>query len=130
MRSLAFVALLLTQPLAFAQLDSAALATAPNRQCLNLKPGAACIIAPVATYQPDPPYTKQARKKKRQGDVGMTLVVGADGIPHNIKVTRSLGLGLDEEAVKSVQTWKFQPGTKDGKPVPMQVTVSVSFHLL
>ena len=30
---------------------------------------------------------------------------------------------LDNEAVKTVKLWRFQPGTKDGKPVPVRVAI-------
>ena len=43
--------------------------------------------------------------------------VDPDGKAHNMKVLRSLGLGLDEKAIEAVNKWKFRPGYKDGKPV-------------
>ena len=55
--------------------------------------------------------------------------VGADGVPRDIKVARSVGLGLDEKAIETVKTWKFDPGTKDGKPVATYATIEVAFHL-
>jgi protein TonB len=56
-------------------------------------------------------------------------VVDAQGHPRNIHVARSLGLGLDEKAVEAVRKWKFEPGTKDGQPVAVQVNVEVNFRL-
>ena len=88
------------------------------------------VSAPVPTFQPDPEYSEEARKAKYQGDVWLTLVVGTDGKAHDIKVSRSLGLGLDEKAIESVRTWKFDPGKKDGVPVAVQISVDVAFHLL
>jgi protein TonB len=52
------------------------------------------------------------------------------GGPQNLKVIRSLGLGLDEKAIEAVEKWKFRPGYKDGKPVRVQATVEVNFRLL
>jgi len=46
-----------------------------------------------------------------------------------VKVTRSLGLGLDEKAIEAVKQWKFEPAMKDGKPVAVQINVEVSFRL-
>jgi hypothetical protein len=46
-----------------------------------------------------------------------------------IAVTESLGLGPDEEAVKSLQTWKFEPATLEGKPVALKIAVQVDFRL-
>ncbi len=43
------------------------------------------------------------------------MVVDRDGTAKQIKVGRSLGMGLDEAAVAAVKTWRFQPSTKDGR---------------
>jgi TonB family protein len=87
------------------------------------------IIAPRATYQPDPEYSDEARKSKYSGTVLLSLIVGPDGLPRNIKSLAPLGEGLDEKALDAVKTWKFEPATKDGKPVAVQVMVEVSFRL-
>ena len=58
----------------------------------------------------------------------MWFVVGTDGKPRDIKVVRSLGLGLDEKAIEAVQKWRFDPARKDGKPVAAQINVEINFH--
>lgn len=55
--------------------------------------------------------------------------IGPDGRARNIRVQRSLGLGLDEEAIEAVKQWSFKPGQKDGKPVTVTATIEVSFRL-
>ena len=87
------------------------------------------VTAPKATYAPDPEYSDQARKAKYQGTCVLWLVVDADGLPQKIRVQRALGMGLDEEAIKAVQRWRFQPATKDGQPVPVMINVEVNFRL-
>jgi protein TonB len=87
------------------------------------------VSAPRVTYQPDPEYSEEARKAKYQGTCVLWLVVGPDGKPRDIRVARSLGLGLDEKAIEAVKTWKFEPAMKDGKPVAVQINVEVSFRL-
>jgi TonB family protein len=57
------------------------------------------------------------------------IVVDAQGIVHNIRIAKHLGLGLDEEAVKTVSTWRFKPAMHQGVPVPVQVQVEVTFRL-
>jgi len=87
------------------------------------------VSAPKAIFAPDPEYSEEARKAKYQGTVVLSLIVGADGVPRDIKVARSVGLGLDEKAIETVKTWKFDAGTKDGKPVATYATIEVAFHL-
>ncbi len=88
------------------------------------------VSAPVATFSPEPEYSEEARKAKYQGEVWLTVTIGTDGRAHDIHVSRSLGLGLDEKAIESVKTWKFDPGKKDGVPVAVVISVEVDFHLL
>jgi protein TonB len=87
------------------------------------------VSAPRAVYSPDPEYSEEARKAKYQGTCVLWLVVGPDGRPRDIKVSHTLGLGLDEKAIEAVKTWKFEPAMKDGKPVAVQINVEVSFRL-
>jgi len=49
-------------------------------------------------------------------------------MPQDIKVTRPLGSGLDENAIDAVAQWRFRPGTKDGKPVAVAIDVEVMFQ--
>lgn len=87
------------------------------------------VSAPKALYAPDPEYSDEARKAKWQGTVVLWVVVGPDGRTRDIKVQRSLGLGLDEKAIQAVRTWKFEPARRDGQPVAVQINVEVNFHL-
>ena len=77
----------------------------------------------------DPQYSKEARKARVEGTVLLWLIVGPDGLAHDIKVARSLGHGLDQTAIEAVRTWKFKPGLKDGRPVPVQINVELNFRL-
>lgn len=87
------------------------------------------VSAPRILYAPDPDYSEEARKAKYQGTVVLWVVVGPDGRPRDIRVQRSLGLGLDEKAMEAVRTWKFEPARKDGQPVAVQINVEVNFRL-
>ena len=57
-------------------------------------------------------------------------VVDEKGNPKDLKVMRALGLGLDQKAIEAVEKWKFRPGLKDGRPVPVFATIEVNFRLL
>ena len=87
------------------------------------------VSAPRVLFQPDPEYSEEARKAKYQGTVVRWVVVGADGRPHDIRVQRTLGMGLDEKAMEAVRTWKFEPARLNGQPVAVQINVEVNFRL-
>jgi periplasmic protein TonB len=87
------------------------------------------VSAPKLTYSPDPEYSEEARKAKFQGTCVLWVVVGPDGKPRDIRVARTLGLGLDEKALEAVKSWRFEPARKDGKPVAVSINVEVDFRL-
>jgi periplasmic protein TonB len=88
------------------------------------------VSAPVLISKTEPEYSEEARKAKHQGTVMLYVQIDPSGHATNIKVVKSLGLGLDEKAVEAVQKWKFSPGKKDGKPVTVEATIEVNFRLL
>ncbi len=88
------------------------------------------VSAPVLLYKVEPEYSEEARKAKYQGVVVLKVVVDPAGHVVNPQVMRSLGLGLDEKAIEAVRKWKFRPGYKDGRPVPVIAEIEVSFRLL
>jgi protein TonB len=87
------------------------------------------VTPPRPIYSPDPEFSEEARKAKYQGTCTLMIVVSADGKPTNIRVVNSLGMGLDEKAIETVRTWRFEPGLKDGHPVNVEMAVEVDFHL-
>ena len=80
--------------------------------------------------QANPEYSDLARKKRIQGVVVISLTVNDQGQPTDLHVERSLGYGLDENALASVGRYRFQPATtRDGTPIPYRLTVEVSYRL-
>jgi TonB family protein len=87
------------------------------------------IAPPKVLEKTEPKYTDQARSAKLEGTVALVMVVGVDQRAHDIKVTKSLDPGLDASAVASIETWRFQSGSKNGKPVPVRAAIEVNFRL-
>lgn len=87
------------------------------------------VSAPRALYAPDPEYSDAARKAKYQGTVVLWVVIDQSGRPRQVKIARSLGMGLDEKAIEAVRLWRFEPARMDGQPVAVQVNVEVNFRL-
>jgi TonB family protein len=88
------------------------------------------VTAPALLFKKEPEYSEEARKAKYQGTVLLYIEVDPSGKATNMRVVRSLGLGLDEKAMEAVRQWKFKPGYKDGKPVTVAATIEVNFRLL
>jgi protein TonB len=78
-----------------------------------------------------PAYTAEAMRGRIEGVVELEIVVLADGSVGRITLIRSLDsrFGLDEEAIKAVRQWRFDPAKLAGKPVTVRVPVEVSFRL-
>ncbi len=87
------------------------------------------VSAPNVLNKVAPEYSNDARAARLEGTVVLSLVVDQQGRPQNLKVVRSLGLGLDEQAIEAVEKWSFKPGMKDGKPVPVVATIEINFKL-
>lgn len=85
---------------------------------------------PKVIYQVDPEFSEEARRAKHYGTVILVVDVDPTGRAVNVRVTRSLGLGLDEKAVEAVSRWRFKPGMRSGKPITVAATIEVNFHLL
>jgi TonB family protein len=85
--------------------------------------------APTLIQRVEPDYSEEARQAKYQGTVLVSVDVGTDGVPRNVRVIRGLGLGLDEKAMEAVRQWRFKPGMRDGQPVVTPATIEVNFRL-
>jgi TonB family protein len=87
------------------------------------------VSSPGVVEKQDPQYSDEARLAKLAGTSVISLVVDEKGSARNLRVTRSLGLGLDEKAVEAISRWKFRPGMRQGVPVAVAATIEVNFHL-
>jgi TonB family protein len=88
------------------------------------------VTSPSVLYREDPQYTEDARRDKIDGTVVLTVVVGTDGLAHDISIVKSLDPGLDRQAALAIQKWHFAPGTRNGEPVAVQAVIEVNFKLL
>jgi TonB family protein len=87
------------------------------------------IKAPRLISKVEPAYTEEAKDAKIEGKVVLSIEITKEGTPENIVVKKSLDPGLDLNAIAALRQWRFEPGTKDGKPVRVAATVEVNFRL-
>ena len=82
---------------------------------------------PKATRSPDPDFPVIPSDAEPRGVVVMLVGINAKGRVELVHVLRASNDAFQESAVSTVKTWKFSPAKKDGKPVPVQVTVEMKF---
>jgi periplasmic protein TonB len=87
------------------------------------------VTAPKPVYTPNPEYVDKARREKINGVVVVAMIVTAEGKVRDVKVIKSLDPGLDKQAITAVRTWKFEPATKEGKPIAVHLKAEVNFRL-
>lgn len=94
------------------------------------RPGSG-VTTPRVLREVKPQYTSDAMRARIQGSVWLECVVQPSGVCTEIQVVRSLDrtFGLDQEAVVAAEQWRFSPGTRLGEPVPVLVTIEISFRL-
>jgi len=93
-------------------------------------PGAG-VTMPRVLHQVEPTYTTDAIRMRVEGTVVLQAVVRTHGVPADVSVVRSLDqrFGLDQQAVAAVRQWRFAPGERNGRPVPVLVHIAIPFSL-
>jgi TonB family protein len=99
--------------------------TGDERKALRVGNG---ISAPRLKHKIEPEYSPLARADHMQGTVVIAIVVDEHGMPRDIHVISPLGFGLDEKAEEAIAKWRFEPGMKEGKPVPIMAHIEVNFR--
>jgi len=89
------------------------------------------VESPVLIREVKPLYTTDAMRAKIEGTAWLECVVLPDGTVGSVRIVRSLdaSFGLDQEAIRAARLWRFRPGRRAGRPVPMLVAIGMDFHL-
>jgi protein TonB len=89
------------------------------------------LIGPQVKRSVNPKYTDAARRARIEGLVEVEIVVREDGTVGEARVIKSIDaiLGLDDEAVKALKLWRFQPATRHGQPIACVVVGVLRFDL-
>lgn len=107
-------------------LAAMSLAAQVPEEPLRIGPG---VTAPRLLRKVEPKYSAEALKLRIQGTVMLDIVVATTGRATEMIVLSPLGFGLDEQARAALAQWRFTPGQKDGRPVPIRATVQVDFRI-
>lgn len=112
--------------LAFGLTLTAASAAAHQEQTYRVGDG---VAAPAIVTEVKPRYTAATLTAGVQGSVKLECVVRTDGTVTDVRIVEPLHPQLDEAATRALEQWRFEPGTKDGKPVPVRVDIEMTFTL-
>jgi protein TonB len=85
------------------------------------------IAPPKAIHSPDPEYPDVPTDTEPRGVVVMLIGVDTRGHVGPVHVVRSSAQAFEKSAVATVKTWRFKPAKKEGKAVPVQITVEMNF---
>src|SRR3989475_3131116 len=107
--------------------ETAAAGTDPPRPKQADAPPAVQPVVILA--KPNPMYSDEARKLGLEGEVLLEVIFPASGPVQVVRVTKGLGHGLDDAAVRAAQQIRFKPALQDGKPVDFPATVHIEFRL-
>jgi TonB family protein len=91
--------------------------------------GKSDVKPPAPIHTPEPDYSEIARRKRVQGTLMLNVLVDKTGQIVRIRIQRPLGMGLDEQAVNALKTWRFKPATRNGEPIPVEMNIEISFKL-
>ncbi len=87
------------------------------------------LIGGLAELQKKITYPEIAKKAGVEGRVYLQFVVDEQGNVQDPVVTRGIGAGCDEEAIKAILTAKFKPGIQRGKAVKVKYSLPITFKL-
>ena len=87
------------------------------------------VVPPAVEKEVKPRYTPDALTARVEGRVKLECVVLPGGSVSLARVVEPLHPSLDAEALRALSNWRFKPGTKDGKPVPVRVEIEMTFDL-
>jgi TonB family protein len=132
-RSLAQVDLRPAGPQIFESSPQAVSASMPNPVFalrLPAPPVAAGVVPPrVAVHAFPALYSDEARRARLEGLVTVHARVDEVGSIVESRVVRGLGHGLDQNALLALRRWRFEPGTRAGRPEAMDVEIDIEFSL-
>lgn len=87
------------------------------------------VTVPKLRRDVKPRYTRGAMSRGVEGEVWLECIVRQDGTVGEVRIVSSLDPELDEQAVIAARKWRFEPAERDGTPIAVVVTISMSFRL-
>ncbi len=74
-------------------------------------------------------YPEQAARRGVEGKVFLQFIVNEKGRVEQARVSRGIGSGCDEEALRAIRRAQFEPGTINGQPIRVWHALAIEFRL-
>jgi TonB family protein len=112
----------------------------PNPDSFGIYHAGDGVTPPKILFTVEPEFSEKARKKKIAGNCVVSLIVATNGTATDLHVVKSIAdtvskkereaaLGLDQQAIKAVAQYRFEPATYRGTPVPYRLNVEVNYQI-
>lgn len=88
------------------------------------------VKSPKLVHYVEPSFSPKANEAYVEGTVRISTIITKTGAATNPRVLSGLNTEEDRTAIEALKQWKFEPGTRNGQPVNVRVTVEINFHLL
>ena len=88
-----------------------------------------CVTPPRLVRKADPVYPPEDLKSKIEGTVLLDMVIGSDGIPRDIRISRSLKPNFDQAAITAARQWQFEPAKYQDKAVAISAHIEINFRV-
>ncbi len=88
------------------------------------------ITRPKLVHSVEPAFSTKSNEAFVEGTVTVSAVVSTHGNLTDMQVLKGLSAAQDRSALDALKDWRFEPGTKAGKPVNVKIKIQVDFHLL
>lgn len=88
------------------------------------------VTRPKLVHSVEPAFSTKSNEAFVEGTVTVSAVVSTRGALTDMQVLKGLSAAQDHSALVALKEWRFEPGTKGGKPVNVRIKIQVDFHLL
>lgn len=86
------------------------------------------ITPPKPLLTVDAAFGDHVQARNFHGVVAIGFYVGTDGRVHRPRIVKSLDKDLDEQVLKVMPMWRFEPARKEGSPIPVNMNIEMSFN--
>jgi protein TonB len=76
---------------------------------------------------PDPHVSRSELPPGVAGDVVVEITIDEAGNIVNRKILQTIGYGIDEKVLATLENWRFRPATRFGMPIPSRQDVHFHF---